>query len=401
MVLSAPTGKAAARLAESIRAAKAGLPLEEAERAAIPDQATTLHRLLGARPGEGFRHGPDNPLHLDLLLVDEASMVDLPLMAQLLSALPQQARLILLGDRDQLASVEAGYVLGDICGPHDPPPLSEAMRQRLGQVCGQAIPVPSDPPSVPLTDTVILLRKSRRFEGAGAIGRFAAAVRDGDFDNALALLVANPPDLHWLTEGPDQLADWAIERYQDYLQAGTPAEALAGMERFRLLCALREGPFGVGRMNLLIEQGLAKRGLIDPSTLFYRGRPLMVTRNDQGLGLFNGDLGLIWPDAQGRPRVWFAAAGPDGLRSFPPSRLPEHETVYAMTVHKSQGSEFDEILLALPDEDSPLLSRELLYTAVTRARHGAALRIGSELLRLMVERRVRRESALRERLWSR
>lgn len=395
MVLAAPTGKAAARLAESIRLAKANLPLESAERERIPDQATTLHRLLGARPGGNFRHGPDDPLHLDLLLVDEASMVDLPLMARLVSALPTRARLILLGDRDQLASVEAGYVLGDICGPHDPPPLSAATQTWLGEACGHPLPEML-PDTAPLADTVILLRKSRRFASVGPIARFATAVRDGDATTAAALLNGGLP---WTEDGPERLTERATARYADYLKADTPQEALAGLERFRVLCALREGPFGVGHLNALIEQGLARLGLIAPNSPLYAGRPVMVTRNDHGLGLFNGDVGLLWPDAEGRLRAWFPAGNEEGVRAYPPSRLPEHETVYAMTVHKSQGSEFDEVLLALPDEDSPLLSRELLYTAVTRARQRVELRVGQEILGRIVERRVRRESALRERLW--
>lgn len=421
IALAAPTGKAAARLTESIRAAKAALPLDLFEADAIPEQTQTLHRLLGARSGGSFRYGPDNPLHLDLLVVDEASMIDLPLMARLAGALPRHARLILLGDRDQLASVEAGYVLGDICGPGSLPSYSAEMRKMLKAVCGFLPSKGDGSTTAAMNDSVAVLQKSRRFDSAGAIGRLALTVRNGDAEGTEAVLkseskgsdsidqskvkadmvnhgsIESDP-FDFLADDAESLAQRAAERYAGYLGESSPAAALAAFERFRVLCALRDGELGVRRLNERIELTLARLGLIDTSNHYYAGRPIMVTRNDYQLGLFNGDVGLVWPDEMGRPRAWLR--GEDGLRSLSPSRLPQHETVYAMTVHKSQGSEFDEILLVLPDEDAPLLSRELFYTGVTRARSRVGLRMPASLLYTIVERRVQRDSALREKLWS-
>ncbi|WP_305042374.1 exodeoxyribonuclease V subunit alpha [Geoalkalibacter sp.] len=405
LVLAAPTGKAAARLAEAIRLARDGLPVDAAVRARIPGEALTLHRLLGSGRGGAFRHHRGNPLACEVLIVDEASMVDLPLMAALLDALPATARLILLGDRDQLASVEAGAVLGDLCGAGGAAGHSPAFAAAVAEFCGDRLPLIAPAPA-PLADNLILLQRSYRFAADSGIGRLARCVNEGDGPATLAALRApEHEDVHWRPLPPANQLEGELEplllaALRPTLQAHSAVEALAAFEGFRLLTALRHGPWGVEQLNRLAEKILARRGLIHPATPFYAGRPILVTGNDYRLGLFNGDVGLIWPDPEsnGALRAFFQQAGGE-LRKIAPPRLPAHETVYAMTVHKSQGSEFDEVLLILPESPGELLSRELLYTGVTRARRKVAVWGEEDLLHRVVGRRVQRRSGLREALW--
>lgn len=400
IALAAPTGKAAARLSESIALAREQLPLSAELAAAIPTQAMTLHRLLGFRPDRVEpRHGADHPLGLEVLVVDEVSMVDLPLMSRLLAALPTKARLILLGDKDQLASVEAGMVLGDLCG-----------RGRSGTGPGwtslsEAIAAPRESPSsrASIAEHILVLDKSYRFAGTSGIGALAQAVNRGESGTALALLRSGRhQDIALLEVDAQRLPEYlhrqVLPGYIPYLQAGNPEAALAAFARFRVLCALRDGPFGVSGLNRLIEQGLRAKGLIRGTQAMYRGRPLLVTSNDYGQGLFNGDLGLVLTDpGSPTPRVYFATS--TGTRSLLPGRLPAHETVFAMTVHKSQGSEFDEVLLVLPERDSPVLTRELIYTAITRARHRVTILGSPASMELALASRVERSSGLLEGLW--
>ena len=401
IALAAPTGKAAARLSESIRREKAALDVDDAIRAQIPEEAQTLHRLLGARPDGSYRHSAERPLLVDALVIDEASMVDLALMARVAAALPARARLILLGDRDQLASVEAGNVLGDICAGAGRG-VSPALAERLAAL--GAGDVPAATAGSPLADCVTVLQKSYRFDSERGIGALAAAIRAGDGDAALAVLRAGHAELEFasptVAELPAMLARVARRGYADYLRAETPAEALAAFNEFRILAALREGPWGVAAINRQIERALAEAGLIHPQgRLHYPGRPVMISRNDYALRLFNGDIGLILRDPHsGELRAWFAM--PEGeLRAIAPARLPAHETVFAMTVHKSQGSEFDELVLLLPEEGAGLLSRELLYTGVTRARGRVGLWMAGAGLSSSCKSAMVRRSGLMARLW--
>lgn len=405
IALAAPTGKAAARLAEAIRGAKGRLTLPEAELAAIPEQASTIHRLLGVRRhSPAFRHGRDNPLPVDCLVLDEASMVDLALMCKLVEALPAEARLIMLGDPYQLAAVEAGSVLAELAEPAQDR-FSAAGAAWLSEAAGYEVPVAAEEGAGPaqgfddgpsgqgelfasndrtpeherfedgpsaasgtLVDTVVRLKRTHRNEGG--VLALAEAIRLGQRAEAERLL-GDPAvvdaswhaaDGNWLDA---HLRQELLAWFSAYRNA-EPAEALARLDRFRLLCAHREGALGASGVNERIERLLRRRGEITPSD-WYPGRPVMITRNDYALGLYNGDVGVCLADQHGGPpRVWFAGA--DGPRALAPGRLPEHETVFAMTVHKSQGSEFDEVLLLLPEQRSAVVDRALLYTAVTRAK---------------------------------
>lgn len=402
IALAAPTGKAAVRMQESIRGAKQSLPLAPAVIEAIPEQAQTLHRLLGWNPVVGsYHYHRDNPLPLDVLILDEASMVDLAMMARLVDAMPPAARLILLGDRNQLASVEAGAVLGDICGTL--PGFSRELAAQLRELTGEQLEARQTPAS-PIADSLVLLRHSYRFGADSGIGRLAEAVNMGQGQRALALLQGEDvPDIGWL--GPDrQVAPLAAAGYRDYLQALRAGrelpEVFRAFERFRVLCALREGDSGVAGLNLAIERALQREGLIDPSHPWYPGRPVMVTRNDYGLHLYNGDIGLVVvdPGCPGRRQVCFLTEA-GRVRRLAAARLPAHDTAYAMSVHKSQGSEFERVLLVLPVRDNPLLTRELIYTAITRARRRFEVQAPVEALEAGIRRRVQRASGLREELW--
>ena len=431
--LVAPTGKAAARLSESIRGAVAKLEVPDEVRAAIPREASTVHRLLGARPdSRHFRHHAGNPLALDLLVVDEASMVDLDLMAALLGALPAHARLILLGDKDQLASVEAGAVLGDLCEHALPPRYSPAVCADLARLTGETLDEAIATPDVletqdtadrgRLADHVVVLQKSYRFSADSGIGALARACNAGDRQALRAVWKTGYRDIAWLKlSGPEDrdLEKLVVNGYRPALEAvreRRPArEVIDLLLEFQLLCALRRGPYGVDGLNQRVARVLMRRGLIAEERGWYAGRPVMVTRNDRALGLYNGDVGITLPDpaAGGRLRVFFPVEeevssdaerdGQDteiqrfhrGVRAVLPSRLEAVETVFAMTVHKSQGSEFRHVVFVLPEGANPILTRELVYTGITRAKSRVTLAgTRRETLEGAIERRVVRASGL-------
>jgi exodeoxyribonuclease V alpha subunit len=408
IALAAPTGKAAARLQETIKLAKKELNCGEAIKEAIPEEASTIHRLLGSIPDSPyFRHNAQNQLLVDVVVVDEASMVDLALMSKLVQALPSQARLILLGDKDQLASVEAGAVLGDICDAGHAHNFSKPFCEDLKETTGYEVNTHLKGARGPgIQDSIVQLQKNYRFGGDSGIGAVSHAVNLGDDDLSMALLASGKcEDIKWTnlpqaTVLPQALKDTIIKGFGDYLKASDPIGIFQLFERFRILCALKVGPYGVAAINFFAEKILEKEKLIEPEGKWYGGRPVLITSNDYNLRLFNGDVGIVLRDrgANNELRVFFPVA--DGtLRKFHPLRLPEHETVYAMTIHKSQGSEFDEVLLILPDRESPVLTRELLYTGITRARERVKMWGNQDVFRTAVSRRTERSSGLRDALW--
>jgi exodeoxyribonuclease V alpha subunit len=388
--LAAPTGKAAARL----QAALGTLP----ETAVMAPRAVTLHRLLGLAAGRAPRYHSGNPLPFDVVVVDEASMIDLALAAKLVGALPAHARLILLGDPDQLASVEAGAVLASIAGGGGA--YSPAMGARLARLTGQS--VPTGPTPSRLSDSIVLFEQSYRFAAGSGIGRIAHAVRAGDASAAIAALDAGG-EATWQSSDAEALGSAIFrgyERYFEAVRAGADAgRCFAEFGRFRALAAVREGPYGVHALNGMVERRLAAH---EPAVLHQRwfpGRPVMVTRNDYALRLANGDVGIVMRDAAAPGGVAVVFEAPEGgLRRISPARVPECETVYAMTVHKSQGSEFDAVLLVLPPEPVPVLSRELVYTGISRARRSLAVVAPPEVLKIAIEVRIKRDSALSERI---
>jgi exodeoxyribonuclease V alpha subunit len=393
--LAAPTGKAAARMAEAIRNAKASLPVSEAIKAALPEQARTLHRLLGSRGDRPqVRHTAANPLALDVLVVDEASMVDLAMMAKLLDALPANGRLILLGDKDQLCAVEAGAVFAELCDGRGFDANAAAELQRL---TGQSVPI--EAPTSQLGDAVVLLTHSHRFAGDSGIGELARRINGGDARGTISLLQEGRRDLHWVAAPvPATLLSRIEQGYAGYLQAaqtGDPAAAFAAFNQFRVLTAQREGAFGVAGLNEALEARYKRRFKLTERERWYAGRAVMVQSNDYALGLFNGDIGICLHTELGL-RVLFE--GEDGFRSFTTARLPSHETALAMTVHKSQGSEFSEVLLVLPEQPSPLLTRSLFYTGITRAKHKVEIWALAPRINEAVTTKAERAAGLAERL---
>lgn len=401
IALAAPTGKAAARLQDAIRQAREHLPVSSQLLAAIPVQAMTLHRLMGGRQDSiQFRHNAANPLPVEVLVIDEASMVDVALMAKVVVALPDDARLILLGDRNQLASVEAGAVLGDICGQDFG--FTADFHQQLLRLTDQPLPQAAMAAN-PLADCVVQLRHSYRFGADSGIGRLAEAVNQGEGELAQALL--ERPDLHdiQLLSVQDDAVAFAVSGYRAYLEIiaerGSVEAVFAAFDSFRVLCVLRSGPAGVLALNQAIWKSLEAQGLVARGVQWYPGRPVLITRNDHNLKLYNGDVGILLPGEAGEMQVCFQT--PDGVRRVSPARLPPHESAFAMTVHKSQGSEFDRVLLLLPERESPLLTRELIYTGITRSRREFVLADARAVLIPAVTQRTRRVSGLREKLWSR
>jgi exodeoxyribonuclease V alpha subunit len=408
VALAAPSGKAAARLKESIQLARETLHCADEIKALLPTDATTIHRLLGTIPDSPyFRHNADRPLLVDLVILDEASMVDLATMSKLFAAIPAGARVVLLGDKDQLTSVEAGYVLGDICNTGSTIQLSDRFAHLYDKVTGEKLSTPAATTRNAMQDCIVELRKNYRFRSDSGIYRLSDAINKGDTEGAFEVLRAGTyRDVTWrslpgVRALPRLLLASITDGYQSYLAQDDPAQALERLSDFRVLCAVRNGPYGVAELNRLSEQILSQAGLLQKADQWYRGRPVMVTRNDYNLKLFNGDIGLVLPDpeAQNEMRVFFSSA--DGkMRRLIPSRLPVHETAYALTVHKSQGSEFGRVLLILPQNDSSILTRELLYTGLTRAREHVEIWSSEGVLRSAIARRVARTSGLRDALWT-
>ncbi|MYM70498.1 exodeoxyribonuclease V subunit alpha [Pseudoduganella sp. FT55W] len=413
VALAAPTGKAAARLKQSIDIAldelaeKVGSALPLRELAARMGAARTLHSLLGARPDtRAFQHHAGNQLDVDVLIVDEASMIHLEMMSALLAALPPQATLILLGDKDQLASVEAGAVLGDLCHNAE---AGEYLPETLSYVhasTGQEIPESFAGHGGPIAQQTVMLRESRRF--GGPIGALALAVNAGDTAKAVEVLRSGQDGkVVWtdLAQSSD-LLQLALSGYRPYLQLvkNLPENAddivrlaiLKSFESFRILCAVREGEWGVSGLNDAIEQRLQSAGLLKRTGEWYVGRPVMVTRNDYASGVFNGDIGLTLPDPArpGALRVYFSEG--ETLRSVLATRLRNVETAFAMTVHKSQGSEFLHTAMVLPKDGGGMLARELIYTGITRARdYFTLLTPNGQVLLDAIGQRTQRASGLR------
>ncbi len=378
IALAAPTGKAAARLQEAVHEETAGLSIAEPVRELLMGlRASTLHRLLGWRPGSHsrFAHDRGNRLPHDVVIVDETSMVSLSLMARLVEAVRPEARLILVGDPGQLASIEAGVVLGDVVGPG-------------------------------VGEGIVVLDRVHRY--GGGIASLADAIRAGDPDRAVAALGGAPGEVMWFpADAHESEADLALVRERAVsagsavfaaASAGAGNDALEALGRFRLLCAHRRGPYGVSDWASRVVGWLsAELYDLDADQRDYVGRPLLVTENDYELGLYNGDTGVIIQGAGAHPTAVFERGSE--LLHFSPLRLGAVETVYAMTIHKSQGSQFDTAAVLLPDPSSRILTRELLYTAVTRARRELILVGTEDAVRAAVERPVARASGLRERLW--
>ncbi len=381
VALAAPTGKAAARLQEAVHEETAQLPVDESVREQLMAlRASTLHRLLGWRPGSHsrFAHDRGNRLPHDVVIVDETSMVSLSLMARLVEAVRPDARLILVGDPGQLTSIEAGVVLGDI--------------------------VDSGPG--PRREGIVVLDRVHRY--GGAIAKLADAIRGGDADGAVVALDASPGEVTWFPVDPHESEDeLALVRERAVTagsavfaaaRAGAGEDALDALGRFRLLCAHRRGPYGVSDWtSRLVAWLAAELDDLDVDQRDYVGRPLLVTENDYELGLYNGDTGVIVQGPGEHPTAVFERGGE--LLHFSPLRLGAVDTVYAMTIHKSQGSQFDTAAIVLPAASSRLLTRELLYTAVTRARRELILVGTEDAVRQAVQRPVARASGLRERLW--
>jgi exodeoxyribonuclease V alpha subunit len=412
VALAAPTGKAAARLEEAVHTQAAVLDVDSATRARLlATSASTLHRLLGSRPDSRsrFRHHRGNRLPYDVVVVDETSMVSLSLMARLLEAVRTEARLVLVGDPQQLASVEAGAVLGDVVGPAaDGLRMRPPARTTLGSVSGVEIAGDDPPRGSIVGDGVVVLRQVHRY--GGAIAQLAEAIRQGNADQAIDILSAGGDDLTWLptdVADPAALAELtpirtaAVTAGQSLVaaaQAGDARAALDALSTFRLLCAHRRGPYGVATWMAHVEHWLsaAVEGFAADGT-WYVGRPLLVTENDYGLRLYNGDTGVVV--AAGPDRVTAVFERRNELLRFSPTRLAAVETVHAMTIHKSQGSQFAAVAVLLPDPSSPILTRELLYTAVTRAQEHLTLAGTVESIRVAIARPIARASGLRRRLW--
>lgn len=422
VALAAPTGKAAARLRQSIDSSLQELDLRLGDELNLDSftrrmgAARTLHSLLGARPDTRLmRFNASHQLDIDILIVDEASMIHLEMMSALLQAMPAGAKVILLGDKDQLASVEAGAVLGDLCQGASLGNYDLETKRYIKYVTDITLPAQflnSNIRSSPLAQQTVMLRKSRRF--GGLIGQLALAVNDGNSELAQRLINSDTSGILQSTYHPtvNTVLNLAVHGrpaatacYADYLRLmsekpANPAHhdawvknVLTAFDRFRILCAVHEGDWGTQNLNISVQQALAVAGLLKPKGEWFSGRPVMVTRNDAELGIFNGDVGVTLPGLHSALRVYFLDG--DKLRSVGVSRLAHVETAFAMTVHKCQGSEFFHTALVLPPGGGRLLTRELVYTGITRAREHFTLIEGqSGLLHQAIGQQSERASGL-------
>lgn len=400
IMLAAPTGKAAARMQEALDRGMARLSENDnAGKFNGPIEAKTLHRMLEIVPGRNKdRFTQQNPLPADMVIIDEASMVDLALMAKLVQAVSRNTRLILVGDKDQLASVEAGAVMGDICA---------GAAGKMNDSGTKADPVHKEV----LSDHIVVLQNSYRFGADSGIDELGSAINSGNSGLAMKVL-DDPGKIHVVFKSFSGLQDierempgMVMEAIAPVFDIEEPLEALRALEKIKILTPIRKGPFGVSGINQLVER-ILRRNEILPSVTgwgdqWYSGRPVMINRNDYHHNLFNGDVGITMvDDSRGEPRIRVVFPDSDGqARYLVPEQLPDHQTVYAMTVHKCQGTEFDKVLLILPDRDAPLLTRELIYTAVTRARQTVEVWGRRDIFAAAIKRCIHRASGLRNKLW--
>jgi exodeoxyribonuclease V alpha subunit len=404
--LAAPTGKAAARLQASLAEAAGSLDCSEdvKQRLRAPELSTTLHRLLGPIPNSvAFRHNAERPLPLDVLIVDEASMASLSLMARLMAAFrKERTHLVLVGDKYQLPPVDPGGVFADLCQAASLNVFTESFRESYHSTTGEALPDGS-PARRALVDSAVQLQVNHRSGDALVLNALSAHVRTGSVDEIerlLRLVNAGSAPVAWQPAPARKdfkqcLREFVVCHYRAVLSAANPKAALEAFGKFRILCAVREGPYGMMTINALVEELLADalpqfRGRIRSGN--YTGKPVMVTTNSYGLKLFNGDTGLFWHTDKASCVHFPDETG--AIRAIARGRLPEHETAYAITVHKSQGSEFDHVLLVLPEQDSPVLTRELIYTGITRAKKSVHVIAGRDMLCGAIRRQGQRHSGL-------
>lgn len=401
--LAAPTGKAAVRMAESLKTTRIDLPgsIREKFKSLVP---TTIHRLLKYVPGSSyFRHNKNNPLVYDVVIADEASMIDVALFAKLLDAIGPDTRIILLGDKDQLASVEAGSLLGDLCQTQPKMNMISEPNADLinGFITGKHRHVTrnyiSEKNNV-LFEHIIELKQSHRFTSESGIGNLSKAIIQSRIDTITSFMNRNNyVDVVIDNVYSDELFNRFISEYAAYITEKDIASALGKLNQLRVLCAVREGSQGLNAVNKKIESFLVKKGLINTNSEFYENRPIIVTRNYPELKLFNGDVGIIRPDSEGNLRAWFDDSDKT-LRAVLPGYIAAAETVFAMTIHKSQGSEYKKVLVLLPaNAEQPLLTRELLYTAITRAKEFVLLQASKDTIAYTVKRSVQRASGIMER----
>ena len=410
--LAAPTGKAAARMNEAIRKArlylKEKVPLDLLNK--IPhDMGKTIHRLLGSKGNSSpyFKHNSKNQLDYDVIIIDEASMIDLALMSKLIEAIKIDSRLILLGDKDQLASVEAGSVLGSICNGKYVDLFSSSFCNEYNSIefnkKAKLTAEYIDDGEFFFKDSIINLKDSHRFKEKKGITVLASRVNKGE---EIALKTFNlykkEDGIVWHKVPSDIkkfMKNKVIDFFKDYIKAERIEDSLEKFNNFRVLCAIKEGPFGVLSFNRIIQEILKEAGLIETSGIWYNHRPVMITRNDYNLNLFNGDTGIARKDKEGRLRIYFPSSNGKDIRKFIPSLLPKHETVFAMTIHKSQGSEFNQVLIVLPERYNPVLTRELIYTGITRAKNTIEIIASKEIFKETVKKEIKRTSGLSEGLW--
>ncbi len=412
IALVAPTGKAAQRLSESITNALQGFESLVGKQvlAKIPQEAQTLHRLLGVIPNSvNFRHHQGNLLNIDVLLIDEVSMVDLPMMVRVFRALPRHCQVILLGDADQLPSVAAGSVLNDLAPkPHCGFSMeNEAYLERITgykQLYASKKLTENNHSTLP-ADHLVFLEKSRRFDGQGGIGKVANHVIKGEFKDSWLLLEASGKPAgnsesacNALRLLPNKIEDWLSDLVKIYylpiFSLDTVEEAFKQLQKFRILCATRVGKQGVEALNEQVHNLLIQQGVLTTFQTRYRGQPIMINVNNYALGLYNGDIGLLWKNEAGHLMAVFEQANSE-YKWVNPARLPQHETVYAMTIHKTQGSEFEHVVLILPDQmDNKLLSRELMYTGITRAKKKLSIASLANVWRHGVNTKTQRYSGI-------
>lgn len=409
VALAAPTGKAAARMMESLNNAKNQLQIDDKIKENFDEmEASTLHLMLGyVKNSPYFRHNHDNPLHYDIIIVDESSMIGVALMAKLLGAIKKDARIILLGDKDQLASVEAGSIFGDICITQQQ--SLNLITEETGKWMKQFDKADSQIQSPYISgnnkknilqEHIIELKRSHRFKSTEGIGKFSKAVIAGQLsEDMIHAKIPEKGEYVQVCEDYRSLElDQLMNHFKAFIKEPAIEQALQKLNKVRFLCAVRNGNYGTNTYNTIIENYLQKEGCIQPGAGFYENQPIMITQNDYNLGLFNGDTGILRKDDKGILKAWFEDTE-QGIRAINPAYIKKYQTVYAMTIHKSQGSEFDHVALVLPsDSQAPILTRELIYTGITRAKKSVIIFSSKETLLAGVEKQVERASGITQRL---